>query len=110
MIPLKTSSSIETIKYDVFRNIKITRLTVSPNLKSIGDSTFKDCQILSGELNLLNVETISNYCFEGASLNRQLTLSNAESIGQDALKNTRISGKPPISSSLFNVSILCYVN
>lgn len=52
----------------------------------------------------MNVETISNYCFEGASLNGQLTLSHAESIGQDALKNTRISGKPQFSSSLFNVT------
>ena len=75
-------SNITTIKANVFKNTKITSLDLSQatSLTTIGDSSFYDCENLTGNLVIpSSVTSIENYAFIATKIT-SLDLSHATSL------------------------------
>lgn len=71
------------------KNIKITKVTVSKNVISIGENAFKNCSNLKTvEVKSITLNKIGANVFSGERKLTKITLKTTKSIGKNTLKGT----------------------
>ena len=98
VVPNFVNNTIPVEKFEGSNNEKITSLTLSPNVKSVGG--LSDIKTLAS-VNLANVEKIESEAFSGCSaLNNVVIPASVKTIGESAF-----SGCSALSSVTFNEGV-----
>ena len=88
----------------------ITKVTLPDNCKSIGESTFIGCILLS-DINLNHVETIGALAFAGCFNLPSVDLSSCTSIGAEAFSNcSKMQGTVTIPESCTSIGDWAFYN
>ena len=101
--------TVKVICADAFYRSKIEKVTITDNLRKIGESAFTACNNLTS-IDLMNVKTVERWAFGSCTNLTQLNLGKVKNIGERAfwgigVKNITLNKKYNLGVAAFDTKI-----